>query len=93
MFHNHAPAIEPVVIMEERVSGIHSIEDLGDGLYLVTLYKRQRSVIDGTWEHIIAGRLSMSHRDATAMTFLMAKNLGLSVFGAVEGLPKDELAH
>ena len=52
--------IEPIAVPDIFVSGTAPVQDLGDGNVRLIVYAKQKSLFDGTDEHVVVGRLVMS---------------------------------
>lgn len=69
---------EPHPIHDIVVQGIAGIEDMGSGWFRYTLYATQKSLIDGSEEHVVVARLI-----ASAETSRRNSEMVLSAIGAI----------
>lgn len=56
-----APLVEPYVVQDTFATGLHDVEDLGEGHYRFTFFVKQRNGYDGQGdERIVVARLVLS---------------------------------
>lgn len=57
------PVVEPIAVQDIYVSGLQSIEELGDGVFRFVLYVNQKNT-NGDVEHVVVGRLISTAENA-----------------------------
>lgn len=78
------PLVEPFVVPDTYATGLHDIEHLGDGLYRLTLYAKQRSAMDGhSEERIVVARLVLSTMSIFHSAQWALKAIGVQCCGAL----------
>lgn len=56
-----APVVEPFVVQDTFATGLHDVEDMGEGLYRFTFFVKQKSTYDGQGdERVVVARLVLS---------------------------------
>lgn len=78
-----APLVEPFVVQDVYVSGLHDIEHLGEGEYRFTFFVKQRSALDGSDERVVVARIVMCTSSILSGIQQTMRMLGRSCCGAV----------
>lgn len=56
-----APLVEPYVVQDIFATGLHDVEEVGDGHYRFTFFVKQKSTYDGQGEErVVVARLVLS---------------------------------
>lgn len=80
---------EPIAVPDIFVSELYSIEEIGSGICRITYVTNLISPHDASWEKVISARILIPKDQIAPAMFKAGKLCGLSVFGHVEGLPKN----
>lgn len=87
MHTEQATLVETFVVQDVYVSGLHDIENLGEGDYRFTFYVKQRSTQDQmTDDRIVVARIVMSTSSILSGIQQTMRALGRSCCGAISRL-------
>lgn len=79
-----APLVEPFVVPDVYVSGLHDVEHLGEGEYRLTFFVKQRcGDRELLVQHVVAARLVMSLTSVFLLAKSLLKAIGVQCCGAI----------
>lgn len=84
------PLVEPIAVMDVFISGVASVEDIGDGMIRVVFYSKRKNCHDGAFERVIVASLVVSKDGYVRNMFTCAKAMDLGITAEVEKLPTGE---
>lgn len=62
MGREYAPVVEPIVVQDTYVTGLHDVEGVGEGAFRFTFIVTQKSIFDHRTEHVVVARLVLHRR-------------------------------